>query len=328
MGCGMSSSLSAADPESDVVLRDGAIVRVRPSRDDDAAMALRFFEALSAASLYHRFLGVPRLDMTRVTDCIAADQDSRVVLIGERGGECVGVAGYYVDPFRSDRAEVGFAIADDMHGRGLGRRLLERLADVARLRGVREFEAYVRGENRRMMDVLLQSGFAETRELEQGTWRMSLSLERTARLEARRTASFARFDTEERFGTPMPTILIVDDEMLIRWALAESLTAAGFQVIEAANAADALERFVRAAGSISVAVLDMRLPDSSDFGLLLRIHAIDPSCKVILITADGTPGILDAALDAGAFGALAKPFDMHQIAGLVRQATPACARPA
>ena len=47
---------------------------------------------------------------------------------------------------------------------------------------------------------------------------------------------------------------------------------------------------------------------------------MDPACKVILMTADGTPGILDDAVGAGAFRALAKPFDMDVVAGIVRQA--------
>ena len=106
----------------------------------------------------------------------------------------------------------------------------------------------------------------------------------------------------------MPTVLVVDDEMLIRWALVESLTSAGFAVVQAGTAREALERLAGNVGRIAVALLDLRLPDSTDFGLLKRIHAMDPDCKVILMTADGAPGILDEAIGAGAFRALAKPF--------------------
>jgi DNA-binding NtrC family response regulator len=116
------------------------------------------------------------------------------------------------------------------------------------------------------------------------------------------------------------TVLIVDDEMLIRWSVAESLVEAGFDVVEAGSAREAIERLTDFAGAIDVTVLDLRLPDSTGFGLLRRILAMAPRCRVILITADGTPGILTQACDAGAFSALAKPFDMHVIASLVRQA--------
>src|SRR5689334_16597015 len=79
-----------------------------------------------------------------------------------RGKALCGIAGYYRDPALPERAEVAFAVADAMQGRGLGTRLLERLADVARERGVRAFDAFVLGENLAMMEVFLQSGFALT----------------------------------------------------------------------------------------------------------------------------------------------------------------------
>jgi DNA-binding NtrC family response regulator len=126
---------------------------------------------------------------------------------------------------------------------------------------------------------------------------------------------------EKVHGTP--TVLVVDDEMLIRWAVAESLAAAGFGVVEAGSAREALDRLAEGAGAIAVTILDLRLPDSSDFSLLRRIVAITPVCRVILMTADGSPDVLAEAVRAGAFSALAKPFDLHEIAGLVRQAVAA-----
>ena len=64
-------------------------------------------------------------------------------------------------------------------------------------------------------------------------------------------------------ATVMPTVLVVDDEMLIRWALAESLASAGFAVVQAGTAREALERVASPAGRIAVALLDLRLPDST-----------------------------------------------------------------
>ena len=89
------------------------------------------------------------------------------------------------------RAEVALAVADPMQGRGLGTRLLERLAEIGRARGLKEFDAYVRGANRSMMDVFVQSGFTETQSLDRGTWHVTLSLEPTGRLVAA-TADRAR----------------------------------------------------------------------------------------------------------------------------------------
>ena len=118
----------------------------------------------------------------------------------------------------------------------------------------------------------------------------------------------------------METVLIVDDEALIRWSVAESLEAAGFGVIEAGTAHEALAQVDRRVDDISVAVLDLKLPDSNDLGLLRRIRQVSPRCQIILMTAHGTPEILDEAREAGAFSAISKPFDMTRIVRLVRDA--------
>jgi DNA-binding NtrC family response regulator len=118
----------------------------------------------------------------------------------------------------------------------------------------------------------------------------------------------------------MVTVLVVDDEALIRWSVTETLASAGFDVVEAGTAREALAAVSGRPGTIAVAVLDLKLPDSSDLGLLRRIRELSPACQVILMTANDAPEILDEALRAGAFGALRKPFDMQFIAGLVLEA--------
>ena len=117
----------------------------------------------------------------------------------------------------------------------------------------------------------------------------------------------------------MQTVLIVDDEPLIRWAVREGLEGAGYHVIEAGTARDAL-RLLGGGGGVEVALLDVRLPDSSDLGLLRRFRQDAPGCRVIMMTAHGTPELLSEALREGAFGAVSKPFDMGGMIELVRAA--------
>ena len=76
-------------------------------------------------------------------------------------------------------------------------------------------------------------------------------------------------------------ILVVDDEQLIRWSLAERLREEGFDVIEAATAAEAVER----AEGVDVVLLDFTLPDGDGLGVLRSIHEHDPDLPVIMITA-------------------------------------------
>lgn len=118
----------------------------------------------------------------------------------------------------------------------------------------------------------------------------------------------------------MAAVLIVDDEALIRWFVAESLETSGHQILEAGSAREALAYFERGAAPVAVVVLDLKLPDSSDLGLLRRIQQLAPACRIILMTAHGTPELLDEALRAGAFAVLPKPFEITKVQALVADA--------
>src|SRR5215471_16165593 len=117
----------------------------------------------------------------------------------------------------------------------------------------------------------------------------------------------------------MATVLIVDDEPLIRWAVREILEDAGYAVVEAGSAREAMVRVAETGGHpLDVALLDLRLPDSDDLSLLRRVRGEAPRCQVIIMTAHGTPEILHDALTEGAFGTISKPFDLSSIVGLVQ----------
>ncbi len=118
----------------------------------------------------------------------------------------------------------------------------------------------------------------------------------------------------------MSAVLIVDDEPLIRWSVAQSLESAGYHVAEAATAGEALKFFDQGPDGISVVMLDLKLPDSSDLALLRRIHQLAPDCAIILMTAHGSPEILAEAMRAGAYNVLGKPFDLNRVVGMVREA--------
>jgi DNA-binding NtrC family response regulator len=120
--------------------------------------------------------------------------------------------------------------------------------------------------------------------------------------------------------SPRPNVLVVDDEALIRWSLAESLSNAGYHVLEASDRQSAQLFFDGQPHGVCVVVLDLRLPDSSDFGLLRFIRERAPGCQIIMMTAHGTPELVEEALAAGALTVVEKPFDLDVMVGLVRQA--------
>jgi DNA-binding NtrC family response regulator len=116
------------------------------------------------------------------------------------------------------------------------------------------------------------------------------------------------------------TVLVVDDEALLRWSIAELLRRSGHTVIEATSADNARDAMGHAAAPIDVVLLDYRLPDSNDLRLLEEVRRRLPQCAVIVMTAFGTPEVLQEAVDRGAYCVLNKPFDMRGIEGLITEA--------
>ncbi len=119
--------------------------------------------------------------------------------------------------------------------------------------------------------------------------------------------------------SPAPSVLVVDDEALIRWSLAESLTDAGYAVSEASDGASALAQ-VSEGQKFDAIVLDYRLPDSNDLHLLETIRGLQPGAAVVMMTAFGTPEVTSGAMRLGAYRVVAKPFDVHDMVDLVTKA--------
>ena len=118
--------------------------------------------------------------------------------------------------------------------------------------------------------------------------------------------------------SPSLRVLIVDDESLIRWSLAEVLLDSGHVVDEAADGASAVS-LLSEGKSFDVVLLDYRLPDSNDLHLLETIRGLSPRSAIIMMTAFGTPEMMDGAVKLGAYRVVPKPFDVHDMARLVAE---------
>lgn len=123
-------------------------------------------------------------------------------------------------------------------------------------------------------------------------------------------------------NAPSLQVLVVDDELLIRWSVAETLAAAGHDVIQASDARSAIQA-LDVADHVDVVLLDYRLPDSDDLVLLGDIRRAAPSTAVVIMTAYGTPDMVAGALFLGAQRVLTKPFDMDDLDAVVRAAADA-----
>jgi DNA-binding NtrC family response regulator len=113
------------------------------------------------------------------------------------------------------------------------------------------------------------------------------------------------------------TVLVIDDEQLIRRTIAKRLAVAGYSVIEAEDGKTAVDR---ASGGVDLAILDYRLPDLDGLTVLKQIRQIDPDVLVILLTAYASVETAVEAMKLGAYHFMNKPFDLEALTALVEQA--------
>ena len=118
--------------------------------------------------------------------------------------------------------------------------------------------------------------------------------------------------------TPL-RVLVVDDEPLMCWSIAETLGACGDTVTEAHTGVGALRALAEASGLVDVVVLDYDLPDGDNFSLLSALRRLSPVSRVILMSAYATPEIVKEALHLGADRVIGKPIDMRDVLTLVHQ---------
>jgi DNA-binding NtrC family response regulator len=131
--------------------------------------------------------------------------------------------------------------------------------------------------------------------------------------------------------SPAGRVLLAEDDDTMRALLARRLCRAGFDVVEASNGVEALERL--ACGWIctpgirfDVVVSDLRMPGYDGLNIVATLRQNAPDVPVILITAFGTMATHVEAARLGAYAILDKPFDLDDLMSLVKAATLARAR--
>ena len=165
--------------ETDIVLRDGSTVHVRPSTIEDVPRLRAFLESLSVESRWFRFFSAGvNLDAEARS---AAAPDGGLALIALREATVVAHGTYVWGA--AGRAEVAFAVADAWHGHGLATVLLAHLAHAASNAGIDTFTAVVLAGNHRMLGVFHESGFLVSARRSEGAIEIEFptSLSRDAR---------------------------------------------------------------------------------------------------------------------------------------------------
>lgn len=214
--------------ETDVVLRDGSLVHVRPVRSEDHALLVDFIKTLSSQTLYLRFLHALKPEEAAKELMPGEDQ---FALLGIREEKVIGHAVYTVA--LPGKAEPAVVAADAYHGKGLGTILLGQLTQAAIDAGISELEAHVAPENAPMLQVLRELGFPTILKSEPGlihvTFPTSLLPEALARFEEREAV--AAIAAMERFLQPGAVAVIgaSRERGSISGELFRNILEAGFQ---------------------------------------------------------------------------------------------------
>ena len=116
-----------------------------------------------------------------------------------------------------------------------------------------------------------------------------------------------------------PTILYVEDNPDNRLLIRRVLVSEGYDVVEAANARDALERIKESPPSLIL--MDINMPDMDGYALTAKLRAIPELNRVpiIALTANVMKGDRERSLEAGCDGYLQKPIDIDTLTSQIEK---------
>lgn len=112
-------------------------------------------------------------------------------------------------------------------------------------------------------------------------------------------------------------ILTVDDSSSVRSLVSQTLRQAGFDVVEAVDGADALDK----ADGVDMVITDLNMPNVGGLELLtcLRARAETKFVPILVLTTESQRPLRDRAVAAGASGWIVKPFEPGSLLALVRR---------
>lgn len=133
-------------------------------------------------------------------------------------------------------------------------------------------------------------------------------------LHEKRMVSFIKSHVD----TQRPTVLVIDDDQDMRWAMRNILADAGFDVAEADSGGVGLE--IAGRRTPDTVLVDMRMPGLGGEEVLRRLQRLDSSVPVIVVTAHGTISGAVSAVRDGAFEYITKPFRNELLVNAVQRA--------
>ena len=116
------------------------------------------------------------------------------------------------------------------------------------------------------------------------------------------------------------TVLLVDDEDLLRQSLSAMLEHLGATVLPASNGAEGVEVFQQNSDSIDMAIVDMSMPVMNGPEAIAKMHKIKAECKFVALT--GHSEFKMDSKDVPITAVLKKPFSIRVLADLLNEELP------
>ena len=105
----------------------------------------------------------------------------------------------------------------------------------------------------------------------------------------------------------MKKILVIDDSETIRQQVKHALAATGYEIIEAVDGIDGLEK-LRAVTDLDLALCDVNMPRMNGLDMIAEVQRTGPKIPILMLTTEGQPSLIRRAREAGAKGWIVKPF--------------------
>ncbi|MCL0056640.1 response regulator [Dehalococcoidia bacterium] len=115
----------------------------------------------------------------------------------------------------------------------------------------------------------------------------------------------------------MAKVLVVDDAQFMRMRATKLLTQNGYEVIEAANGVEAVQKYKEERPD--AVMLDITMPNMDGLEALKQVRKIDPGARIAMVTAMGQQSIVLEAIKAGARDFVVKPFDPNRVLAAVQK---------
>jgi two-component system chemotaxis response regulator CheY len=103
------------------------------------------------------------------------------------------------------------------------------------------------------------------------------------------------------------TILLIDDSETVRHQVRQTLVRAGYEVLEAADGVDGLEK-IRRRPALALVLCDINMPRMNGLEMLEQLHRDGSKVPIVMLTTEGQPLLIRRAKQAGAKGWIVKPI--------------------